>query len=371
MKNIYLTPKNIFALLIASSILISSCKKKEDEVPTPSPSGPTYSVPTTYNFSNVNYSGQTTRLSMLDEIAAYMSIGNTTGTVLDAQKMKDMYSNTNSQFADAALNTSGKQLKNKTFILDQSLFDSYFDTIAMQSLSIVPGSNGTAGVVVSTTDPTKKYLQGANGMEYAQIVKKGLMGAAFYYQAMDTYLANLSSDDNATVVPGDGTAMEHHFDEAFGYLGLPIDFPTNTSVRYWGEYVDELNGVLNTSSTVMNACLRARAAISNADYSTRDAQVQIIRQQWEKIAAASAIHELNEAKANISDNALRNHYVSEGIGFIMSLKYNSQKTITNSQITQALNYIGYNIYNISTTNIDNARNLISSIYGLDSVKDIL
>jgi len=366
--------KSTLTISIVGLLLITSCKKKKDETPTPTPtpSGPTYNIPTTYSFSNVNYSGQTTRITMLDEISAYMATGNTSGTVLDAQKLKDMYANTNNQFTDVALNTSGKQLKNKTFSLDQSLFDAYMDTIAMHSASIVSGTNGTAGVVVSTTDPTKKYLQGPNGIEYAQIIKKGLSGAVFYYQAMETYLANLGSDDNVTVVSGDGTAMEHHFDEAFGYLGVPIDFPSNTTgIKYWGEYCNKLNAQMGTNTTMMNACLAARAAISNSDYTTRDAKVAIIRSQWEKIVAAAVIYELNRAKTNITDDALRNHYVSEAIGFIMALKYNSQKLITNAQITQSLNYIGYNIYNVSITNIDNVRNLISTVYGLDAVKDNL
>ncbi|MBN8696009.1 MAG: DUF4856 domain-containing protein [Bacteroidetes bacterium] len=362
----------LFLFPLAAMVLVSSCKKEEDEVPTPTPAGPGYTVPTTYNFANVNYSGQTTRIAMLDEISTYMSTSNTSGTVLDAQKLKDMYANVNAQFTDPALNTSGKQLKDKTFSLDQALFEAYFDTIAQQSTSLVAGTNGTAGVVVSTTDPTKKYLQGANGVEYAQLIKKGLSGAIFYYQAMETYLSNLSIDDNTTVVAGSGTNMEHHFDEAFGYFGVPIDFPTNTTgIKYWGDYCNKMNAQMNTNAAVMNACLAARAAISNSDYSTRDAQVTVFRQQWEKIIAAAIIYELNRAKANITDDAIRNHYVSEAIGFIMCLKYNSQKTISNAEITQALNYIGYNIYNISLTNIDNVRNLISTEYGLDAVKDNL
>ena len=63
--------------------------------------------------------------------------------------------------------------------------------------------------------------------------------------------------------------------------------------------------------------------------------------------------------------------MSEAIGFIMALKYNSMKTISNTEITQSLNYLGYDIYNVTITNIDNTRNLISTIYGLDSVKDTL
>ena len=355
------------------SVLVVACKKDKDETPTPStPTGPTYTVPTTYNFSPMTYSGQTQRIEMLDEISTYMSTGNTALTVLDPLKLKDMYANVNDRFANAALNTSGKQLKNKTFILDQALFEAYMDTIAMHSASVTAGSMGVAGVVVSSSDPTKKYLQGPNGIEYAQIIKKGLSGAVFYYQAMDTYLANLVTDDNTTVVPGEGTAMEHHFDEAFGYIGVPTDFPTNvTGLKYWGDYCNKVNPLLGTNATLMNACLAARAAISNDDYTTRDAKVAIIRQQWEKVIAAAVIYELNRAKANITDDAIRNHYVSEAIGFIMALKYNSMKTISNAQITQSLNYLGYDIYNVTITNIDNTRNLISTIYGLDSVKDTL
>lgn len=364
--------KLLFSALMFSVVFVG-CKKDKDEEPTPAgPTGPTYSVPTTYNFTPMTYSGQTTRIAMLDEISTYMSTGNTSLTVLDAVKLKEMYNNTNNRFTDTALNSSGKQLKNKTFILDQALFEAYMDTIAMHSTSVTAGSMGVAGVVVSTTDITKKYLQGANGIEYAQLIKKGLSGAVLYYQAMDTYLANLVTDDNTTVVAGEGTAMEHHFDEAFGYIGVPTDFPTNvTGLKYWGDYCNKVNPSLGTNAALMNACLAARAAISNDDYTTRDANVTIIRQQWEKIIAAAVIYELNRAKINITDDALRNHYVSEAIGFLMALKYNSMKTISNTDLTQSLNYIGYDIYNVSITNIDNARNLISTVYGLDSVKDTL
>ncbi|HEY0029467.1 MAG TPA: DUF4856 domain-containing protein [Bacteroidia bacterium] len=372
MKRRNLTISKCIALFVIGSLAVSSCKKDKDEEPTPTTPTTGYTVPATYNFTNVSYSGQTTRIKMLDEISAYMATANTSGTVLDGLKMKDMYANVNNQFTDTSLNTSGKQLKSKTYLLDQALFDAYFDTLATQSVSVVAGTNGTAGVVVSTTDPTKKYLQGANGIEYAQLIKKGLTGAVFYYQAMEVYLANLSVDDNTTVVALEGTAMEHHFDEAFGYAGLPIDFPTNlTGLKYWGDYCNKMNPLMGTNATFMNAWLSGRAAISNDDYPTRDAKVTIIRQQWEKIIAAAVIYELNRAKANIADDAIRNHYVSEAIGFIMALKYNSTKTISNADLTQAMNNIGYNIYNVSVADIDATRNLISTVYGLDSVKDTL
>jgi hypothetical protein len=357
-------------LLSASvaSVALVSCKK--DEPLTQTPSG--YQVPTTYTFENIAYTGQTQRLSMLDELTAYMKTGNSTGGVVDAAKLKNMYANSGSPFADTTLNTSGKQLKNKTFEADRAVFESYFDSLAAASTSTTPGSNGVAGIVVSAKDPSKKYLFDRNGIEYTQLVEKGLMGAVFYYQATSVYLENIVTDDNATVKAGEGTAMQHHWDEAFGYLGVPTDFPSNVSgVKYWGKYCNNRNAILSVNATLMNAFIKGRAAINNKDYTSRDAARTTIRDTWETICAATAINYLNSAKKDITDDAIRNHALSECIGFIKSLKYSPSRKITDAQIQQALDFIGSNLYNTTAAGLDNARNLISTIYGLDNVKDTL
>lgn len=362
--------KSIYFFAIATTVFFASCDK--DEAPEPEPTPAPYTVPTTYNFTNVTYTGQTQRISMLDELSAYMKTGNTSGTVLNAQKMKDMYANTGNPFSDTTLNSSGKQLKNKTFSLDQSLFDAYFDSLAQVSQSSVAGSNGVAGVVVSAGDPNKKYLLDKNGIEYNQLIAKGLMGAVFYYQAVSHYLENIAADDNANVVTGEGTAMEHSWDEAFGYLSVPIDFPANTTgIKYWGSYSNQLNGVLSCNATMMNAFLKGRAAISNKDNTSRDEARTTIRDTWEKICAGSAIHYINAAKTHLTDDALRNHELSECLGFIRSLKYSTTKKITDTQLTEVLGYIGTNLYNVSVTNLDNAKDLLSTVYGMDDVKDAL
>lgn len=372
-----------FALIaLTGSITITGCKKEEgctDPTATNYNSEarkddgsciyPPYAIPTTYNFLNVSYSGQTQRMDMLDSISNYMKQGNS-GTVLSAVQMKNMYSNTGSPFGTAALDASGKQLKSKTYSADQTYFDNLFDSLAVVSQSGTnTGSNGTAGVVTSSTDPSKKYLMNANGLEYAQIIKKQLMGAVFYYQGLETYLGNLSVKDNTTVVAGEGTAMEHYTDEAFGYLGVPVNFPANTAgVKYWGEYTDEVNTAIAASAPLMNAFIKLRAAVSNKDYPTRDAQIIIIREQWERVVAASAILELTEAKAGFADDAMRNHLLSEAIGFINALKYNSNKKISQTQIDAALTALGSNLYTISIANIDNAINTINGVYGFDLSK---
>lgn len=355
------------ALVVAGITFIPSCKPDDDV--------PQYDVPTTYNFTNVAYTGQTQRLDMLGELSNYIKSANTSGTVLDAPKLKDMFANTGNRFTGAGLNTSGKQLKNKCFSLDVDYFEDLFDAAALASQSVTAGSDGVAGIVTSTTDASKKYLQSENGMEYAQLIEKGLMGAVLYYQATGYYLTEDQvgdAVDNITVTLGEGTPMEHHWDEAFGYFGVPVDFLTNTTgSRYWGKYSNDRNTLLNTNAVIMNAFLTGRAAISNKDMETKNEQIVIIAANWEKVSVGTAIHYLNDAKAALGDDAIRNHALSECIGFVKALKYNPNKKITNTEIDQVLAYIGDNLYQVTLSDLDNACNLLSTIYGLDDIKDTL
>jgi hypothetical protein len=371
--------KALFLSIPAALVLmVSSCKKDktEDPAPTTTTTGSTYTVPTTYAFTNMTYSGQTTRIGMMSELGTYMKTSNTQGTVLSATQLKNMFSNTGSPFTDTSFNSSGKDLKSKCFSLDQTFFEELMDSLALISTSTVNGSNGVAGVVVSTSQPTKKYLLNYRGYEFTQMIEKGLMGAVLYYQAMESYLCTAgvgAGVDNSTVVTGEGTTMEHHWDEGFGYFGVPVDFPTTvTGLKYWGSYSNQVNAAMGGNSTMMDAFLKGRAAISNNDMTTKDAQMAILRTNWEKLVAAAAIHEMNAAKTNIADDALRGHYLSEAYGFVLALKYKSDKLITQTQIDLITGtYLGPNLYNITVADVDNAINLISSTYGLDGIKAIL
>ncbi|AKQ45331.1 hypothetical protein TH63_06280 [Rufibacter radiotolerans] len=360
------TYKSMAVAGLAVCALFSSCSDdKEDEV--------SYTIPTTYNFQNVNYSGQTARLAMLTELNTYVRTGNT-GAILDAQKMKNMYANTNAPFADAALNTSGKQLKDKTILSAQTVIENYFNVAAGASLSAgTPALNGKAGLL--TTAENSKYLVDANGVEPGQVIQKGLMGAVFYFQAVESYLTPSKtgpSVDNVTVTPGEGTTLEHHFDEAFGYFGAPIDFPTNvTGLKFWANYSNQVNPSLGSNKTMMDAFLKGRAAISAKDAKGKDAAIATLRTEWERIVAASAILELNAAKANIADQAKKSHYLSEALGFIMSLKYKTDRKISDAQYNEVMTKIGTNFYNTTAADITAAVNVISTAYGMDNIKSQL
>lgn len=354
--------KNILFALPFLLIFLSGCNKCKDPI--------CFEVPSTYTFTNVSYSGQTDRLNMLEEMTTYMKTGNTSGTVLDAQLLKDMYANENNPFSF----TSTKQLKSKTFSLDVDQFETYMDNIATASQSTVAGSNGVAGVVESN-DGSKKYLFDENGIEYTQLIEKELMGAVFYYQATSVYLSEDrigAAVDNETITEGEGTDMEHHWDEAFGYLGVPTDFPTNTDgVRFHGKYCNSRDALMGTNSTLMDAFILGRAAISEKDMDVKDSQVPIIRDTWEDVIAGTAIHYLNGGNTDLADDALRNHQLSEAIAFTKALKYNVTKRITDAQIQEVLDLIGTNLYEVTSADLVEARDLLSGIYGFDNIKEQL
>ncbi len=373
-------------LLISATVLISSCKKDDTTTPsTPAATTPTYTVPSTYTFtdssgaSTVSFSGQTQRLAMLSEMVGYMKTTNTAGTAISADTLKKMYNNGGYVWADAGalgLFGSSKQLKSKTAGGDagvQATFEAYMDSIAkhsMGSVNITTHAYDSAGV---WTNGTKSYLQASSGLEYGQLIEKGLMCAVFLNQMTNNYLAGIKNDDNTTVVAGKTyTQMQHHWDEAYGYLTSEITYPAAGTDRFWGKYVNGREAVLGSATTLSEAFRKGRAAIDNNDTTTRNAQIVIINDAMEKVCAGTAIHYLNGAKADVSDATLKNHQLSEAIAFLNGLRYGdnsiSGKGMSATDINTALAYIGTDLNAVTITNINLAIDLIAAKTGLTSEK---
>ncbi len=382
---------NKIGILALSVLLIVSCSK-DDDTPTPVANNgggggnPTYQIPTTYVFvdgssqSTVNFDGQKQRLEMLSEMVIYMKTANTLGTTVSATQLKNMYANNGYTWTDApglGMTGSTKQLKDKTAEGDigiQAMFENYMDSLAYISSLNFSNSTETYGQAGVWTNGTKSYLMGGNGFEYGQLIEKGLMTAVFMNQMTVNYLGTLADDDNTTPLTGKTyTEMQHHWDEAFGYFSSEIDYPTNGTDRFWGKYAQgSVEALLGAGTNIMNAFLKGRAAIDNNDYTTRDAQIAIIRDQMEKVCAGTAIHYLNEAKANIASPTLKNHVLSEAIAFIDGLRYGYNSingiSITSAEVDIALGYIGNDLSAVSITNLNLAIDLIASKTGLNDVK---
>jgi len=194
-----------------------------------------------------------------------------------------------------------------------------------------------------------------------------------YYQATGVYLEfGKMNVDNETVIEGEGTTMEHHWDEAFGYFGVPTNFPTDADgLVFWGSYSNQRNAILGSNQKLMDALLKGRAAISNKDLEIRDVAIAEARAEWELIAVGSALHYLNDGMANFSDMALRSHSLSEAIGFIYSLQFNPVKKITNTEVGELLNLIAnsndfsqMNLYDANVADLEIARNQLADYYNL-------
>jgi hypothetical protein len=345
-----------------SVILIASSCKKDD-----GPSIPDYTVPTTYNFANVSYSGQLVLLAMADQIGAKINLANTIpGTPVSAQTLKDMFNNANNNFVDSALqlNKSGLRLSDYVAPLAKTDIISYFDSVGLYSNSTVAAAPGVAGVSASIASPSKKYLLSPNGVFYSQVFKKAVM-AGICQATINVYLTDsiASSVDNTTVVTGSGTALEHHWDEAFGLFGVPITFPTTTTgLRYLASYSNQVDAGLGSNATIMNAFLKGRAAISAKDLNTMQQQAAIVISTLDQLDAAAIVQEMKETDANIDagDPIAAYGTLSETLGFMRNLKYNTspKRVITDAQITQLFSLLDSgnptypNIYNFVNASVN-------------------
>jgi len=378
----------IFILALVSAIALSSCKKegctdeaatnynskaKKDDGSCEYPSiDPAYTIPTTYSFndgngnSTVSFSGQTERLNQLDELITKIKTGRT--GVLSAQDLQDMFANTGGNGNGNFSFSSTKQLRDKAFSLDVTMIETLLNDAATASLSNASAaSDGQAGVL---TSGTSSYLFDANGRDMAEMVEKSVMGAVFMYQALNVYFGDgkMNVDNTTAVNAGAGeyyTAMEHHWDEAFGYFGVDINFPAVAADRFWGEYCQKQNATLNSNADMMNNFLKGRAAIGGNIIADRDAAITAIRTEWEDISANQAIAYLNSAIGYFgNDDAKFLHALTEVYGFAWNLRYaaDSTRRMSISEHADLMNLFGTNFWSLTVSDLNTIKSTIQAKY---------
>jgi hypothetical protein len=379
--------KSLFVIVAIGSIALVGCKKKgctdplannynseaeKDDGNCTFDSSPAYTVPGTYLFtdasgnSTVSYSGQTERLDQLDEMVTLMKTGNS--TVLDAQVLKDMFANVNGDGNGNFSFTSTKQLKNKCFSIDQPLFETFMDNLATASIdNATTAAEGQAGTL---TSGTSTYLFDANGVEQVQVIEKGLMGAVFLNQALNTYFGAGKMDvDNTLAVDAVGgkyyTEMEHHWDEAFGYFGVSTDFPTAVPNRFWGKYCNNQDATINSNADMMDQFIIGRAALSADVLADRNTAIAAIRTEWEDISAYQAMTYLDDAVGYFgADDAKFLHVLSEAFAFAWDLRYAPVETrrMDATEHTALMAMFNANFWTMTVADINAIKSAIDTKY---------
>ena len=275
--------------------------------------------------------------------------------------------------------------------IDELNFDngntSVADDIASLADSLVQSSqanymkvavNGTAGMI--TTGDKKRHVS-ANGLEYAEILEKSLYGALLYDQMVDDYLSDIQSgvdnEEGNNVQSAEnyelyGTERQHKFDEAFGYFGAmaaTYPNPANTSngdgvflANYTFDFSDETEAMygVNLAKAAMRAFIVGRSVLKagqgndvtqeNTNEELFNAAREDIRLYVEAGMAASAIHYLNEAITDVSE-AEKLHHLSEALGFIYAMSFNSEGRLTVEESHEALMALGWSAIDSSLNGI--------------------
>ena len=356
------------------------------------PPVPELQVPDTYVFFrdggvSVKFPDQTEQLNMLEELSDHMAETRRINGDIEGDRLTAMFRNgIGADFQQ----TYAKSLLSKTFPADVEMFQNWMDDMGTASQLQREAKEGQSGFLSETfgtgtiaNSSHRGYLVNELGIEYQQIIEIGLMGAILYNQAMEVQLtkANMNNADNESKVDVFFyTEMEHAFDGAFGYFGLPLDYPQQGELaRFWGGMLDTLNtgpgsGRFNftgISERVMDAFLRGRTALTAQQYDIRDTDIRIIAETWATVIGGTAVDQLERSKSSYSSQPyLKHHDLSGAIACMMALKYHTGQNsfaaplVDYAKIEDALEIVGLetNLWQVSDAELEQAIQLILSAF---------
>jgi hypothetical protein len=314
------------------------------------------SVPDLYTFerngeSTVSFSGQTERIGMATELVAAMSDFDRT-----EEELIEMYANQSASgddvdpYENPDYNASSKSVKSKVAasldIFSSNAVESaeikaqLQEWITAQVQEVFPNENTLAeeGVAGQIADGTSVRYINAKGLEYNQAVGKSLIGALIVDQISNNYLSadlldnvELDNDNVITDAENTYTAMEHFWDEAYGYLfGFSADtadpLATLGDDNFLNKYLSRVENdsdFAGIAEEIFSAYKTGRAAIVAKNYELRDQQAAIIKERLAEIVAIRAVYYLQQGKVALSNGDFGGgfHDLSEGFGFIYSLRF--------------------------------------------------
>jgi hypothetical protein len=361
--------KTLILAACSVSIMLFSCDKDDDIDP--------YTVPVSYTlFNNVEFGEATAAVNMWSGFQFYLGRGAT--RQLSQDTVNFLWNNTNNawttEFIPNLPNTpsqlSASIIKLSSITADAAIFKVFADSmVKISQFYNTPGSEGKAGKLGSR-------IFNYAGFEFNQAVSKGLMGAMQLTKIIQ-HLDAAAGADNNTIVLGQGTAMEHQWDLAFGYVGIPAHYDSSkaytsadqTRPLGIGGYFAERGKFIKAGGTIYEAFRKGRAAIAAKDYKARDAASATIKEFVEKTIAAGMYYYVTSPQGTtVKSDQL--HALSEAKSFLIALKYRpASAKLTAANYTTLAGFLSFDqsnydlINDASFTKLKQAQQILTTTYG--------
>ena len=387
-------------LLLASALLIAC---GDDDNPVDSNRGSRgdgdapLEIPTAYAFdsrfnegeSSVAYSGQVVRNLLLQDLKILIdNLGKEDAEPIAVEDLLQLYAYDDA-FNLESLTTGGSMpvVENR-----YSSISTGKNLVGKISSEVVIGYGETADelvrawfeIIAANSQDADKLGTPAvytddNGVDLTQMINKVLIGAVPYYQATGVYLGGLLERDNGEPRSegNASTAMEHAWDEAFGYFGAARDYSRYSDEQLAGaveDYTFDSNGDgridfnseynfglsrnagkrdkggtgVNFSGDIFAAFLAGRTLIANQGSASEiAAQREAAANGMEKVIAATVVHYINDTLSDMAalgtadENRVNlNKHWAEMKGFTVALQYNPFRLISPGQLEELHGIMG-------------------------------
>ena len=458
------------ASVLAVFALFSGCGDDDD------PGTGTIAQPLTYSFesrfaegeSSVAYSGQVKRHLLIERLKAYIGglddstfaaseqsdvvdaltffydfsnagadnstpLSFSTGTVSPLQttwgdlggslvSLKEKFPEFDADFTGTVVGYANDDLTPEAALLDM------FDRLATL---VIERTNGNRPRDPSGAEISLAYVT-AEGIDYQQLIQKYLGGAIAISQGTDDYLDDdtagkgLLSDNEGPVTDRTYTALEHVWDEGFGYFGAAKNYGDFTddeiasaggrtdwqgandadgdgSIDLLGEYNfghsvnaakrdrgSSTSAPTDFTQDAFDAFLAGRTLIVNAGGNLSNEQLTELQGYrdtavgaWERAVAATVVHYVNDVLQDMGDFGTDDYdfaahakHWSELKGFALALQFNvNHSDLTSAQLAELHGYIGASpvlptatstTQDAYVSDLRSARTLIGQAYGFDA-----
>jgi len=336
--------------------------------------------------SSVSYSGQVVRNLLVNDIKSLIASNVGGGNTATINSMMANDDPNLAIYTGSSLNT----LQTKYHDISTSQLN---DRLAAVTSYTDPGYGANAqDMITGWIAESEGYSVRPGGLDLGQMTQKVMWGAIAYWQGTSKYMSKIPNDDNTMSDDGDPyTAMEHHWDESFGYFGAARDYNTGYSddtdrktdpyndsngdglIDFKTEYnmgwavtaakrdlVDGVSMDYDFTKTIFDAYLEGRTLIYNqAPLDEILVQRDIILNTWEKVVAAVSIHYINDTMSDLEaliaagdanlawdnlpesgDGYKYNIHWAEMRAYAHGLIYNDFKLISDADIATVFGYMG-------------------------------